>query len=119
MADTAAETAAGAGADAPLLVLSTAPDARVADQLARGLVEARLAACVNLLPGATSVYRWEGRVESAEEVLMVIKTTAQRWSALQAHLAAHHPYQLPECVAIRPDAVEARYLAWMRAESSG
>jgi len=100
----------------PLLVFSTTPDMDAADRLAAGLVEARLAACVNCLPGATSIYRWEGRIERASEVLLVIKTTAACWEELQAHLAAHHPYSVPECVALAPSAVERRYLAWLSEE---
>ncbi len=103
-------------AQEPLVVFSTAPDPDAAERLALGLVEARLAACVNLLPGATSIYAWEGRIERAAEVLLVIKTTQARGEALQAHLAAHHPDSVPECVALRPAGVEARYLAWLRTE---
>lgn len=95
------------------VVLSTAPDPDTARALARDLVEARLAACVNLVPGATSVYRWEGRVEEAAEVLMVLKTTAAALPALEGALRERHPYDVPECVALDPARVEPRYRAWL------
>jgi periplasmic divalent cation tolerance protein len=103
----------------PRVVLVTAPDPESATRLARGLVEARLAACVNVLPGVTSVYRWEGAVHEDGEVLLVVKTRAAHLPALEAHLAAHHPYDVPECVALAPDRVEARYLAWLQGETVG
>jgi periplasmic divalent cation tolerance protein len=82
------------------LVLSTCPDAQAADTLATALVEERLAACVNVLPGVRSTYRWQGRIERDDEVLLLIKTTADRQDALIARLQALHPYELPEAVAV-------------------
>lgn len=99
--------------DSPRVVLTTAPDAVVARRLAHALVEARLAACVNLVPGLTSVYRWEGAVEEAQEVLCVVKTTAGRLAELEAFLEREHPYDVPECVALEPARVEPRYLGWL------
>jgi len=107
----------GAGGADARFVLVTAPDEAVARQLARACVEARLAACVNLVPGVLSIYRWQGAVEEARECLLLIKTVAARLSELQAELARAHPYELPEFVVLRPDEVESRYLAWLRAES--
>lgn len=100
--------------DSPRVVLITAPDTEVARSLARGLVEARLAACVNLVPGVTSVYRWEGEVQEDPEVLLVAKTTAARLVEVEAFLVSAHPYDTPECVALAPASVEARYLDWLR-----
>ena len=100
------------GAD-PRLVLSTAPDRASAERIARSLVESRLAACVNLVPGIRSVYRWEGEVEEADEVLLVAKTTAARLEELERALVGLHPYDVPECVALDPSRVEASYLAWL------
>lgn len=100
--------------DAARLVLSTAPDLEVARRLARLLVEARLVACVNLLPGATSVYRWEGAIQEDAEVLLVCKTTLERLAALEERLLAEHPYDTPEFVVIAPDSVSPAYLAWLR-----
>jgi len=104
-----------AAADEPRLVLVTHPPAG-AEVLARRLVEARLAACVNVLP-ATSVYRWEGAVQEDGERLLVVKSRAGSLAALAAFLAEHHPYELPEQVALAPAAVEPRYLAWWLAET--
>ena len=100
--------------NAARLVLSTAPDAEVARRLARLLVEARLAACVNLLPGATSVYRWHGALQEEAEVLLICKTTVERLAELEERLLAEHPYDTPEFVVIAPDSVSPAYLAWLR-----
>ena len=81
------------------LVLITCPPA-AADALASLLVEQSLAACVNLLPGLRSVYRWQGAVERADETLLIAKTTADGYAALEAAVRAHHPYELPEIVAV-------------------
>lgn len=107
----------GADAADARVVLVSAPDEAVARQLARSCVEARLAACVNVLPGALSIYRWKGELEEARECLLLIKTVAARLPELQATLARAHPYELPEFVVLRADEVEPRYLAWLRAES--
>lgn len=100
------------------IVLCSCPDAGVADDLARRLVEARLAACVSLLPGIRSVYRWQGRVEQADEVLLLAKTTAARLEALQATLVEHHPYELPEVLAVAVGSGLDRYLDWVDAETT-
>jgi len=99
----------------PLLCLCTCPDAPSARRLAGLLVEARLAACVNVLPGLTSVYRWQGAVESADEVLLVIKTDAAHYPALEEALQREHPYELPEVVAVSIAAGSTRYLEWLHA----
>jgi len=84
---------------------------------AREIVERRLAACVNLAE-VTSVYRWGGAVESEPERLLVVKTGADRLAELERFLAGHHPYELPECVALAPDRVEPRYLDWLLGETA-
>ena len=94
------------------VVLSTAP-ARVAAELARALVRGRHATCVNVVPGATSVYRWKGRVESSRESILVIKTSGDRVKALLAMLEATHPYEVPEAVVLRPVLGLPKYLAWL------
>lgn len=99
------------------LVLCTCPDTATAQALARLLVELRLAACVNLLPPMLSVYRWQGQVEQAEEVQMLVKTCADRLDALTAALRQHHPYELPEILAFTPDSGLPAYLQWMRAQT--
>ena len=95
------------------LVFSTCPDASTAAQLARTLVAERLAACVNVVGGVVSTFRWQDSVQVEDEVLLVIKTTADRIDALKARLLAPHRYDVPEFVAIEPAAVEPRYAAWL------
>jgi periplasmic divalent cation tolerance protein len=102
-------------AAAARVVLVTHP-VRGARAFARGIVAARLAACVNLVPLA-SVYRWKGAIESAREVLLVIKSARGRVPALERHVRTAHPYDVPELVVLVPEHVEARYLAGLLAES--
>jgi periplasmic divalent cation tolerance protein len=99
------------------LILSTCPDADTAQRLARTLVEERLAACVNLLPGVVSTYRWQGEIEQATEVQLLAKTTADRRDALMARLADLHPYELPEILAVETAAGLPAYLDWVAAET--
>lgn len=96
-----------------LLVYCTCPDAGVADRLARALVEARLAACVNALPGVRSTYRWQDQLEQADEVLLLIKTSRDRLDALTARLRELHPYELPEVLAVEASAGLPAYLEWV------
>ena len=98
-----------------LLCLSTCPDADTARRIADALVDARLAACVSVLPGVHSTYRWEGTVERAEEVLLLIKTTRDALPALQARLPGLHPYELPELLAVEAAGLPA-YLEWIARE---
>ncbi|MEI6653889.1 MAG: divalent-cation tolerance protein CutA [Verrucomicrobiota bacterium] len=98
-----------------LLVLCTFPDLAKARQIGTALVEKQLAACVNLLPGGESIYRWNGAVEQAPEVLGIFKTTRCLYPALAQAIAAMHPYEVPEIVALQPCAVAASYLAWVQA----
>jgi len=98
------------------IVFVSAPLGEVARRIARDLVERRLAACVNVLSGALSVYRWEGSIEEEEESLLVIKTSADRLPAIELFLADEHPYDTPECVALKPEQVEPRYLTWLLGE---
>jgi len=100
------------------VALSTAPDADTAARIARALVEERLAACVNLVPAVRSIYRWQDRIEDQAEVLLVIKTRAERVEALGARLRALHPYELPELVALPVSAGLAPYLDWVAAEAA-
>jgi periplasmic divalent cation tolerance protein len=98
------------------LVLCTFPDAEAARQIGTVLVEKQLVACVNLLPGVQSVYRWQGEVESAVETLAIFKTTAAAYPALERELAALHPYEVPEIVALRPEQVAGPYAKWVAGE---
>ncbi|MEM9529590.1 MAG: divalent-cation tolerance protein CutA [Pseudomonadota bacterium] len=95
-----------------VLALSTCPP-EDAERLAAGLVNARLAACVNLLPGVRSIYRWEGQLEQAEETLMVIKTTTFCWEQLAGWLAQHHPYDVPELISVDLTNGLPDYLQWI------
>jgi periplasmic divalent cation tolerance protein len=99
------------------LILSTCPDTDTAQRLARTLVDERLAACVNVLPGVGSTYRWQGRVEQADEVQLLAKTSADRRDALMARLAELHPYELPEILAVETAAGLPAYLDWVATET--
>ena len=101
-----------------ILVISTLPDRENAEKLAHVLIEQQLAACVNILPGATSVYRWQGKVESANETIVLIKTTMARYPALEAAIKILHPYELPEIIAVPLSAGLPAYLAWVDTETS-
>jgi periplasmic divalent cation tolerance protein len=96
-----------------LLVLSTVQGAEDAERIARALVERGLAACVNIVPGVTSVYRWKGELQADAERLLLIKTGTQRFEALCQALVALHPYELPEVIALPLQAGHAPYLAWL------
>ncbi len=102
----------------PLLLLCSCPDRTRARLLAQSLVEARLAACVSLLPSVESVYRWKGVIESSNEVLLLIKSQAARFEEIERHILAHHPYELPEILAVQADSGLDRYLAWIDEETS-
>lgn len=101
-----------------LLVITTLPDAETARALAARLVGERLAACVSIQPPCRSLYRWQGKIEEAEEVTLLIKTGAARYAALEAAIRTHHPYELPEIVAVRIDRGLSGYLAWMAEETA-
>ena len=98
---------------APVLILTTLGVAADAPAFARGLVEARLAACVSVLPPMTSVYRWKDGIEAEPEQQLVIKTTAAQVDALTAWVAAHHPYAVPELLVIPVAGGGEAYLAWL------
>jgi periplasmic divalent cation tolerance protein len=100
-----------------LLVLSNLPDRASADRLAQALVERRLAACVNILAPCRSVYRWQGAVESAEEHPVLIKTTADRYAAVEEAICGLHPYELPEIIAVPLSAGLPGYLQWVADET--
>jgi periplasmic divalent cation tolerance protein len=99
------------------IALCTCPDAETASRLARALVEERLAACVNVIGAVASTYRWNDAVQVDDELLLVIKTTADRLEAMQARLTELHPYEVPELLAIEPAAGAAPYLAWLDRET--
>ena len=96
-----------------VVVLSAVASAEDAERIAEALVERGLAACVNVLPGVRSFYRWKGALQRDEERLLVIKTRAERFEALREALVALHPYELPEVVALPIAAGHAPYLEWI------
>jgi periplasmic divalent cation tolerance protein len=97
------------------LILSTAPDEEQARRIASHLVEKHLAACVNLLPNVRSVYRWKGAVETAQEVMLLIKTESAMSDALLRELKAVHPYEVPEAIVLRVQDGLENYLRWISA----
>ena len=104
--------------DPLIVVLCTVPDEATAERLAKGLVEERLAACVNAIPGVKSFYRWQGKVETDTETQLLIKTRSERFDELAAWISANHPYEVPELVAIPADRVSDAYLAWAVEQTS-
>lgn len=104
------------GRHAVSVVLITAPDSEVAEELGRALVNEHLAACVNLVPGVTSLFRWEGTVEKEAEVLMIVKGTSRAFERLRQRVLELHPYDSPEVIGLPVDAGDDRYLTWVRSE---
>jgi periplasmic divalent cation tolerance protein len=96
-----------------VLVLTTAGNENEAQKIARGLVEGKLAACVNIVPRIQSVYRWEGKLETSEEYLLLIKTTSDRIAEVQAAVRELHSYELPEFVVISIEGGSEEYLNWI------
>jgi periplasmic divalent cation tolerance protein len=96
-----------------LLVFSTFATEEDAARVVRALLEERLIACGNLLPGARSLYRWQGEVADEREVVAILKTRKQDWPALLARLHKLHPFEIPECVAVKITAGAPKYLAWL------
>ena len=103
-------------ADNCLLVLTNMPDRESALALARSLIGKRLAACINVLNGCTSVYRWQDQIQADAEVPVLIKTCAGRFAALREEILALHPYELPEIIALSIGQGHQPYLEWVRSE---
>ena len=99
------------------LVVTNPPDRESAGKLAHALIEKRLAACVNVLSPCRSVYRWQGKTEDAEEFTVLIKTTRERYAALEAAIRARHPYELPEIIAVPLAGGLPAYLEWVDSET--
>jgi periplasmic divalent cation tolerance protein len=102
-----------------LIVFTAFAKEEDAARVVRTLVEERLIACGNLLPGARSLYRWKGEVADEREVVAILKTRKQDWAALMSRLSELHPYETPECVAVRIAAGAPKYMAWLEAVLSG
>ncbi len=96
-----------------LMVFTSFGSEEDAARVVRVLVEERLIACGNVVPGARSIYRWKGAVADEREVLVVLKTRKQDWPALMSRLHELHPYETPECVAVRIASGAPKYLAWL------
>jgi periplasmic divalent cation tolerance protein len=99
-------------ADPLVLVLTTFPDAAQARQIGTALIERQLAACVNLLPGITSIYPWDGAIHQSDEILALIKSRRDLLPALEAALTSLHPYTTPEFLTLSPESASSAYLAW-------
>lgn len=101
-----------------LLCLCSCPDDASATRIADALVDERLAACVSILPGVRSVYRWQGRIEHAGEMLLLVKTSAGRADTLRERIVALHPYELPEVIMVEADGGLPAYLDWVATETA-
>jgi periplasmic divalent cation tolerance protein len=97
------------------IVLVTAPDLKTARALAKAALSARLIACANLVPKVESHYRWQGKIESGTEVLLVLKTQKSKLAALEKLVLAKHPYKTPECLVLPLIAGNKKYLEWLSA----
>lgn len=100
-----------------LVVFATFPEIGPARRIVRTLVDERLIACANILPGIESIYRWKGAIETSSEVFVVMKTESARYEAMQARLRELHPYEVPECIALPITGGLPDYLRWI-AESA-
>ncbi len=99
--------------DTPLLALTTLGSPDDAQRLVRALVDERVVACGTIVPGATSIYRWQGAVQEETEVLVLLKTMASRWDALRTAVRRHHPYQVPELIAVPVNHGLDTYVSWL------
>jgi len=102
-----------------LLVMTSLPDRDAAKVLAKRLIDGHLAACVQLQPSVQSIYRWEGRICEEQEVVLVAKTTAEKWSAISAFIKQNHPYDVPEIIAQPLTHSDTDYARWVIAETTG
>jgi periplasmic divalent cation tolerance protein len=105
------------GMERAVFVYTTYPSVVEAEKAGQVLVGSRLAACVNILPGMVSIYRWQGAVERAEEAVMIVKTRASLAEAVRAGIKATHPYDTPAIVVLPVESIDERYLAWILAQT--
>ena len=96
-----------------LKVFCTVPDADTAERIANAVVESKSAACASIVPGLTSVYRWKGEICRSAELLLIMKTTADRYKTLERQIRSLHPYEVPEIVAVEIAEGSADYLSWI------
>ena len=102
-----------------VLVYATCPTPELAAAIGRSLIEARLAACVNIWPAMTSIYRWQGGIESANEAVLIAKTTSAQAPRVVGHIISQHPYEVPAVVTIPVLGGAPAYLDWIRSETAG
>lgn len=95
------------------IIFCTCPDQKTAEQIASLLVEQKLAACVNIIAGVTSVYEWQGKIETSQEQLLIIKSHADKYDAIENKIKTNHPYELPEIIAVPIDRGLPDYLQWI------
>lgn len=95
------------------IILCTCPDRECAEQIAGNLIESQLAACVNILPSVTSVYQWQGEIETTQELLLMIKSHQERYPALENRIKELHPYDVPEIIAVSIERGSHDYLKWI------
>jgi len=100
-------------AEEAIVVYCTFPDVETARRIGRQLIEEKLAACVSLVPGVESIYRWQGAIETSAEVLALMKTTTWKYQMLENKIRELHPYEVPEIVSVRVDGGSAPYLNWI------
>jgi len=96
-----------------ILIISSAPDTATSEKIANRLIEQDLAACVNIVPGMRSIYKWQGKLESGSEQLLLIKAPQTMYAAIEKQIAAMHPYELPEIIAVSIEAGLPAYLDWV------
>ena len=101
----------------PILVITNLPDQESARRVTEALIAGRLAACINTLAPCTSTYRWRGRIETAQEIPLLIKTLACHYDKVETTIRQHHPYELPEIIAVPINAGLPEYLAWINTET--
>lgn len=99
------------------LIVTTAGSREEAEAIARALVDDRLAACVNIIPGLTSIYRWKGQVETAAEILLLIKSSVGSLERLESTLRRLHTYEVPEFLVLAPEFISEAYLDWLLDEN--
>jgi periplasmic divalent cation tolerance protein len=98
------------------LAITTCPNMEVAETIASALVQERLAACVNILPGARSIFEWQGKLEKEQELVLLIKTRRDRLPPLETRLLELHPYELPELIVVPVEGGSAPYLSWLETQ---
>jgi periplasmic divalent cation tolerance protein len=96
-----------------IIVYVTCPDFALAQRIGRSVVEERIAACANILPGMNTVYRWEGKIEIGQETVLFVKTTAEQFERVAAHIRAAHPYQCPCIIALPVSHGTPDYISWI------